>query len=59
VSALTMLEINYREFDTQSVPEIVPADPAARLRYAFLILLAANVFVISGVACFAALYFWQ
>jgi len=32
---------------------------STHLRYAFLALLAANVFVISGAVCFALLYFFH
>ncbi len=43
-------------FDMERAGE---ASPGSRLHYAFLTLLAANIFVISGALCFALLYFFR
>lgn len=60
MNELTLLRIDglipVREFSLEQPPQ-EKAD--ARIHYAFLTLLAANIFVVSGVACFAALYFWR
>ncbi len=45
--------------DTMFDIERAGGDAGSHLRYAFLALLAANVFVISGALCFALLYFFH
>jgi hypothetical protein len=41
----------------ESVSDTADRMDGSQLRYAFMALLAVNVFVLSGAACFAVLYF--
>ena len=49
--------------DSERVPElfeaneVTPSTASTYLRYAFLALVAANIFMLSGALCFAILYF--
>ncbi len=59
MSQLTTLDLDadFQSKDLDPEPYASAPPSGAQLRYAFLALLALNLFVVSGAACFAFLYF--